>query len=149
MAGLALTSLVVGALLAADVSENEANTKDVQQLQGTWQLTAGEYDGKRYSELQVKQSQIVFDGNRYSVPASDVGFSQTGTIKIDATTKPKRLEFSPAQDPDMGKTFLGIYELEGDTYKVCFALPGKERPKEFVSEPFSGYTLHIWKRINK
>jgi uncharacterized protein (TIGR03067 family) len=149
MGHLALTSLVAGVLLAADVNEDEAVRKDLQQLRGSWQLTNGVYDGKRYSELEVKQSQIVFDGNRYSLPASAVGISQTGTIKIDATTKPKQLEFRPALDPDMGKTFLGIYELEGDTYKVCFAPPGKERPKEFVSEPFSGYTLHIWKRVKR
>lgn len=72
-----------------------------------------------------------------------------GTFTIDATAKPKNLEFIPGQDIDKGKTCHGIYELDGDTYKVCFAPPGKERPKEFAAKPGSGYTLHIWKREKK
>src|SRR5262249_3394473 len=38
------------------------------------------------------------------------------------------------------------YELDGDTYKVCYAVPGKARPKEFVSRPGTGISLEVYKR---
>ena len=44
-------------------------------------------------------------------------------------------------------TLLGIYTLEGDVLKVCFAGPGEEqRPTEFKSE--SGKTgILIFERV--
>ena len=41
---------------------------------------------------------------------------------------------------------LGIYEIEGDTQKVCFAPPEKERPTKFESESGSGLMLITSKR---
>jgi hypothetical protein len=41
---------------------------------------------------------------------------------------------------------LGIYELEPDRYKVCFAPAGKPRPTNFSSEPGSGQILQLWER---
>jgi hypothetical protein len=47
------------------------------------------------------------------------------------------------------KTALGIYELSGDTYKLCYAPPGKDRPKEFSAKEGTGYTLSVWQRKKK
>jgi hypothetical protein len=44
---------------------------------------------------------------------------------------------------------LGIYELEGNTWKVCYAMPGKERPKDFSAKEGSGQTLAVWEREKK
>jgi hypothetical protein len=41
---------------------------------------------------------------------------------------------------------LGIYELEPESYKVCFAPAGTPRPTNFSSEPGSGQILQIWER---
>jgi len=41
---------------------------------------------------------------------------------------------------------LGIYALEENGYKVCFASVGKPRPTEFTSTPGSGYILQSWER---
>jgi uncharacterized protein (TIGR03067 family) len=56
---------------------------------------------------------------------------------------------SVTEGPDKGKTFLGIYELSGDDYKVCFAPAGKGRPVEFSSKEGSGNILQVWKRGKK
>ena len=44
------------------------------------------------------------------------------------------------------KTKLGIYELDGDTYKFCLAPAGKPRPTEFTSKEGSGHSLGVSKR---
>src|SRR5205823_4054339 len=43
-------------------------------------------------------------------------------------------------------TALGIYELEGDTWKICLTLTAKERPKEFAAPAGSGLALETLKR---
>jgi len=47
------------------------------------------------------------------------------------------------------ETVLGIYELERDSYKVCFAPAGKPRPTEFASIRGSGQILQVWHRHEK
>jgi hypothetical protein len=44
---------------------------------------------------------------------------------------------------------LGLYELDGDTWKICSALPGKERPEELTSKEGTGHTLAVWEREKK
>ena len=49
-----------------------------------------------------------------------------------------------------GQLQLAIYELDGDTMKICANTPGdKERPKEFTSKPGSGHINIVLKREKK
>ena len=67
-------------------------------------------------------------------------------IKIDPTKKPKTIEFTFTEGQLQGKTSLGIYELQGDTFKYCRAAPDKPRPTEFSSKEGSEQTLVVYKR---
>jgi hypothetical protein len=53
------------------------------------------------------------------------------------------------EGPTKGKTHLGIYVLDGDKVKFCFAAPGKDRPTEFTAKEGSEFTLSEWKRDKK
>lgn len=49
-----------------------------------------------------------------------------------------------------GKTIQGIYEIDGDTLRVCVVLPGKgERPTEFSGKGGSGCNLTVYERQKK
>ena len=48
--------------------------------------------------------------------------------------------------PNKGKRQLGIYEVEGDTLRSCFAAPDAERPRDFTSQPGDMRTSTVWKR---
>jgi uncharacterized protein (TIGR03067 family) len=65
---------------------------------------------------------------------------------IDPTKKPRAIDYAMTEGPTKGKTHLGIYELDGDTVKFCFAAPGKDRPTEFTAKEGSQRTLSVWKR---
>ena len=54
------------------------------------------------------------------------------------TTKPKMVDLTFTAGPEKGKTSLGIYEVDGDTWKICLGLAGKGRPKEFTTKAQSG-----------
>jgi uncharacterized protein (TIGR03067 family) len=68
---------------------------------------------------------------------------------LDPTKKPKAIDAVRSEGMDKGKPMLGIYELEGESQKVCFAPVGKERPTEFSSAAGSGHVLTVWKRAKK
>jgi hypothetical protein len=45
------------------------------------------------------------------------------------------------------KKFYAIYELKGDTLKICY--DAAARPKEYSSEPDSHRILAVYKRVTK
>jgi hypothetical protein len=44
---------------------------------------------------------------------------------------------------------LGIYELKGDTLKLCFDTNRNTRPKEFKTTPKSGFLLAVYQRAKQ
>ena len=130
-------------LIAADKPPDPASKKDLDGLQGTWKLVSATQDGKALAQDKVKKTTIVFKDDTFRFPGSaEYATSRAGTIKIDATKTPRQMDaISPEKE-----VMLGIYELHGDNYKVCFAPAGKPRPNELTSKPGSGYILQVWAR---
>jgi len=126
--------------------EDSATKKDLEGLQGTWSLLSAMEDGKSLAEDKVKQTTIVIKDDTFRFPQlAEDATSNAGTIKLDATKKPKQMDTVSTEKEVM----LGIYELHGDNYKVCFAPAGKPRPNELTSKPGSGYILQVWERQKK
>jgi len=100
-------------------------------------------DGKALDQDKVKQTTIVFKGDTFRFPGSaEYATSKEGTIKLDENKIPKEMDAISTEK----ETMLGIYALEENGYKVCFAPAGKPRPTEFSSTPGSGYILQSWAR---
>jgi len=119
---------------------------DLDSMQGTWALVSAMQDGNPLADDKVKQTTIVIKGDTFRFPglAEDVT-ARAGTFTLDATKKPKEMDSTSSEK----ETMLGIYELERDSYKVCFAPAGKPRPTEFASIRGSGQILQVWDRHEK
>ena len=52
-----------------------------------------------------------------------------------------------ADGPNKGKTILAIYELNGDTLRVCYDLTGKVRPTEFKTKKGELLFLAIYRHL--
>jgi uncharacterized protein (TIGR03067 family) len=144
--GMCVAVLSVGVLVAADTEDAK---KELAKLQGTWLLVSGERDGKPFTEEQVKTTKLIVKGNTFRIPKTEVGTAEEGSFTIDPSKTPKETDSTTSSGADKGKIWLGIYELDGDMHKVCFAPPGKDRPKEFSSKAGSGHILQLWKREKK
>jgi uncharacterized protein (TIGR03067 family) len=127
--------LMVFALIAADSQD------DAAMLQGTWTMILGEREGRKLSDEEVASARLTITGTKYSYTLG--GRTETGTFKLDPSQKPRAIDVTPEE----GKPILGIYEIEGDTHKVCFAEPGRERPSEFSTQPESGRSLYAMRRV--
>jgi uncharacterized protein (TIGR03067 family) len=137
-----------GGLAFASGPPGKAGGTDLEKMQGRWAITAAESNGKRDPEENLKGLTVTFEGNRYTVRKGDKVL-QSGTQKLDPTKTPRQVDITAAGDGGKSATRLGIYELKGDTLRVCFAAPGKERPREFKTTPDSGRYLNVAKRLKK
>lgn len=137
--------LGVGLLLAADTAPDDVK-KELAKFKGTWKFVSIEAEGQKTPEEVFKDTRLVLDGDKFTVTGGNETFA--GTFKVDISKKPKKIDVIFTEGPEKGKTSLGIYELEGDTYKVCIGLAGnKDRPTEFASKPDSGHILEVLKRV--
>ncbi len=120
-------ALSVGLLTAAD-AKDDAVKKDTEAMQGKWQLVSLERDGKTV-DVPKDAVRVVKDDTYTITPRP--GVTIEGTYKIDPTAKPKTIDITPTTGDNKGKTALGIYEIDGDALKICWAPAGKDRPTEF------------------
>jgi uncharacterized protein (TIGR03067 family) len=135
---------VVVLCLAAD-SPKDAAKKDQEKLQGDWVLASGERDGEQLPEDLIKSLKRTVTGDK-SVVTRDGQAVATGTFTLDPSKKPKAIDFKLE---GMDQPIHGIYDLDGDTFKLCYAAPGEERPKEFATKAGTGHTLAVWKKAKK
>jgi uncharacterized protein (TIGR03067 family) len=119
---------------------------EAQKLAGVWSCVSGINDGKPLSEAIVKELKLTLTKDRYKTEKGTVVLFD-GLYKIDAGQQPKLIDITAPEGEQAGKTSKGICSLEGDTLKMCYANPDKDRPKVFDSKPGSSATLVVWKRV--
>ena len=145
LAGLALALLLGGGVRADDKRGEKAEgvKKEWKRLNGTWVL--GKVDADPETRTLAGGETLTIKEGKYTV--RDAGkLVEQGTAKIDPTTSPKSLDATTSSGPKKGEVSRVIYELKGDTHRLCFAPPGKPRPKVFESKKGSGDALHTFKR---
>ena len=113
-------------------------------LRGTWLPSAAELGEKPFDEATLKTMKLVLEGDKYTVTVGK-GIDK-GTTKIDPAAKPKTMDITGTDGPNKGKTFLAIYELDGDTLRVCYDLTGKGRPTKFMTQKGERLFLATYKR---
>jgi uncharacterized protein (TIGR03067 family) len=141
-----LLALVAAWLVAAERADSVK--EELKRLQGTWTPVSGSYSGKKLSAAAVQQeARLVIQGGRFTLqrPKDE---AWKGTVTVNPAKKPKTLDLKITEGEDKGETFEGIYELQGDTLKVCYntALGLGDRPTSFDSGLSKGLLLVVFKR---
>jgi uncharacterized protein (TIGR03067 family) len=113
---------------------------DVDRFQGTWVVSRVEIHGK----VQPKSFtiRVEFDDNRLLAKVGTRPPELKGTFKLDPGRTPKAYDLTTVE----GTTVRGIYELDGDTLKVCLSAPGDERPTAMETGPDDDRTFIVYKR---
>jgi uncharacterized protein (TIGR03067 family) len=142
---MVLFGLVGG--MTDDPAKKDPAQADFDKLQGTWVTVAITSDGKKVLDEKSPPSNVklAYEGHTWKVKVGD-NVIATGSTKLDPSKSPKEIDVTHETGRKKGETLLGIYELNGDTYKYCIAQPGKSRPKDFVSKEGTGDSLIISKR---
>jgi len=143
MQDLVLICAVLAAVLSvADAGEPE----DARALQGTWVPVQGEVGGKSMPEAVVKAIALKLSGEGYVVTVTGAPEPDEGTWKLDTAATPKGMTITGLKGPNAGKTFPAIYELTGDTLRICYDLSGVKRPEGFRTSPGTQLFLVTYRR---
>jgi uncharacterized protein (TIGR03067 family) len=141
---MVISMVMVLAVGGHSTADDPAAKKETKMTTGDWQLVDGELGGKKFPSDVVKGIKMTLTADRYVVTAEN---KDEGTVKYIPNTSPAAMEITGTAGPNKDKTFLAIYELQGDSLKVCYDLSGKARPTEFKSPPGTLLFLATYKRV--
>ena len=110
--------------------QGEVNaTLELKRLEGTWVPQSINVNGKgEVRDAKVNAESFVFKGKSFQ-RKKDGKTILEGRLEVDPTQNPKTLDMVVTNRKPAGKS-LGVYELKGDTLKICFDVAGKGRPVE-------------------
>jgi uncharacterized protein (TIGR03067 family) len=134
-----LTTLAL-VLAATAVGEEK---KDWERIEGTWTCVSRVFIGRKTPAEELKGSKVVFKGSTLTVSKGKE--RERFTYKLDPSARPRAIDLvSRARGKE--KT-LAIYELKGDTLKICWSEKVPEaRPTRFACDADSGQTMIVLKR---
>jgi uncharacterized protein (TIGR03067 family) len=120
--------LLVGASLSSLAAEP---LDDAKAVQGSWNPVKAELAGQPMTDAILTNISLKLQNGKYEVLVGDA--PDRGTYSIDFTTRPKSMIITGTAGPNSGKTFPAIYELKGDTLRICYDLSGAKQPTAFKS----------------
>jgi uncharacterized protein (TIGR03067 family) len=122
-----LLLIVVAALLVAadDTKKDDMVKKELKKLEGTWTVESAMRNGE--DTTRKGPSEVTFSGDSLSM--NEGGKERKGKITVDPTKNPKTIDFQPEEKKE--HIGMAIYDLKGDTLKICIGSPDKGRPTEF------------------
>jgi uncharacterized protein (TIGR03067 family) len=136
------TALVGSALVlftvAAGYVPADDKDDDAKKIQGTWVVDPSTFKGIEDKETlkevlkEAEWIRFIFEGDTFTMkhppgpPPFEKGREEKGGYRLDPTKNPKQI--------DLIDSARGIYELDGDTLKLCWDQRGKDngRPTKFA-----------------
>ena len=118
---------------------------ELNRFEATWKFVSIDVEGRSVPAERFGEDRLILKGKQFTSTVR--GNTTEGTFKIDPTATPKTIDITFTDGPGKDNTQKGIYELDGDTQKICWAAPGKPRPTEFEAKPKSGRMLQVLEKV--
>jgi len=138
-----LAVMVVGSLLATGAAGQDKGKTDKDKIQGKWLPVSLEKGGIKAPEEEYKKVKLAFTGDKITVVED--AREMAVTFKLDPAKKPKQIDVTESRN-GKDEVHEGIYELDGDKLKICFAHAQDPRPRDFVSQAGTSQTLIVLTR---
>jgi uncharacterized protein (TIGR03067 family) len=136
-AGLLLLPLAV---LAGEPRTGAAN------LEGTYKIVSGESDGKPVPKDKIEGSITVIGKDKIVGTDKDKKEFFACTYRLDTGKKPYVITMT-STTPKKGEKARGVIEKDGDTLRICYALPGAPVPTTFKT--VKGQNSFVLKKVEK
>jgi uncharacterized protein (TIGR03067 family) len=131
----------------ADEENAEKKQTDQQQIQGRWEVSTSEEGGQPGGAFTG--ATLVINGETLRIFPKGAGPRDALAMKytLDATKNPKHLDTSHELEPGKPIKQLAIYELSGDSLKICLEAAGRGRPAKLETNRGASAHLLVLKRI--
>src|SRR5262249_7610308 len=119
----------------ADQPQDDVVQAELKRLAGTWAAVEFEAEGRKMSVKDLGGGAPLvqeYRGDRLMVKQGDKVMEE-GTVRLDPAKSPKAMDVTGKRD-GREVTLRAIYELTGDTLRVCYRPEGQPRPTEFKAE---------------
>ena len=103
-------------MVAADKGEKKKG--DAEKIQGKWALTTAMDSGK-HQVKGIEHFKLIVTAKHFRLEFRDKVL-QEFAYKLDASKHPKWIDVTEIRDGEARDPARGIYELKGDTLKICF-----------------------------
>jgi uncharacterized protein (TIGR03067 family) len=139
-----LLLIAVGCVLPVASQGQERAEKP--RLTGTWTGWVVDGRGERPNEGVSKITEMVITDKtiRAHDDQRDMG---EGSYRIGRDQGWGTLDATGTAGPTRGRTFGGIYQLDGNTLRWCTSQPGRGRPTELMTRRGNGQYLMVLKRV--
>jgi uncharacterized protein (TIGR03067 family) len=117
---------------------------DATELEGEWAMIGGVLNGAVMSAAMAKWCQRITRGDVTTVLAGPQVMLKA-RFTLDASRTPKAIDYVNLEGPQARKPQAGIFELKGDSLRICMSAPGKARPGEFASKAGDGRSFTSWR----
>lgn len=143
-----LVLIAASLLLSGDAPKEDPIKQELDKLQGTWVIVANTQEGKEAPESLRESKRYTIKGDHYSVffKGAEKPLLEF-RIKLDPTSKPKTIDIIGLKTDAV--LLAGLYELDGDTLKICVPVGSGDRPKAFKSEAGSKSGIIVYKRVKE
>jgi uncharacterized protein (TIGR03067 family) len=132
-----MTHLLLGLALAVGAPGQKEKEKPAPKLEGAW--TVEKIEGK--GDKKEGEVTFTFADGKISIKEGGRDRAEDAAYTADAAKKPAEIDIKPGKGQDV----LGIYQIDGDTLKLCFSAGGA-RPTEFKADEGSRTILVVLKR---
>jgi uncharacterized protein (TIGR03067 family) len=134
---VAVVVLWTGTVLSADTvlaAGRGAPNDEAARFEGVWRFATVAVNGTEHPAPPFETNKlIIYKGGRYVIVQGPR--ITRGVIHLDPTASPKHYDVTITSGPAKGVTSPGVYEFDGDTYRACLPLGGKDRPAAVASRP--------------
>ena len=140
-----VTAAVAGTTMG---SEKVESANDVGNLRGKWTAVRAERDGRAAAEIAGHV--LLIEDGKFTIKENGVTIFG-GTLWFDEGAIPWAIDFRHTGYTSAGKTWRGIYRIDGDTLTICDNAPNMERsrPTSFGTEAGSGLVMVVFKRAEQ
>lgn len=136
---------VVGTFVFAAGGGGDAIKKELKRFEGAWKIAQMQVDGVEIPLTAFKKTTVVIDGDRMTFKDGDKVYDAI-ECDIDPSKKPPEIDLHHISGLKKGVVERGIYDLDGDTLKVCQSLTAKKRPSGFNADKGSAQQLMILRK---
>jgi uncharacterized protein (TIGR03067 family) len=144
-------AVALAAVASAQRLPAVAGVQDSATLVGTWRAVSIEANGNASRPEDAAKIKVVNTGDGGWTIFAEGKMVAKGTNELLPGSVPKGIDFVVTETPDgaTARRHQGIYELQQDTRRLCFAGVDAARPTAFAAPKGSGHVLVTLERVSE